>query len=146
MHWIEWGYIGLFLATFLAATVIPFSSEITVISLLLVGYNPVWVVIVASIGNTCGGMSTYYVGYLGKTKWLNKYFKIEEEKISKWKMKIQKWGAVLSFITWLPIIGDIISAALGFFKVNVWKVLFGMSVGRTTRFTIVAIFIDYFAN
>ena len=36
----EWGYIGLFIGTFLAATVIPFSSEFLIVGILIAGYSP----------------------------------------------------------------------------------------------------------
>jgi membrane protein YqaA with SNARE-associated domain len=55
MDWIELGFIGLFLATFLAATVLPFSSEFVLIALISAGYDPFLCVITATIGNTLGG-------------------------------------------------------------------------------------------
>lgn len=140
MDWIDLGYLGLFLATFLAATIVPFSSEITVISMLYLGYSPFMVVLFASMGNIGGGMTTYYLGYLGKVEWLKKFFKVSEKKLYSFQQKIKKYGAYIALVTWLPLIGDVFSAALGFFKVNAFKVFIGMTIGRTLRFTIVALF------
>lgn len=140
MDWIELGYLGLFLATFLAATLIPFSSEITVISMLYFGFNPILVVVFATLGNTAGGMTTYYLGYLGKMRWLEKYFKIDRERLLRLQKKIQRYGGILSVFTWLPVVGDILSAALGLFKAHAIFVLIGMLVGRSARFIIVALF------
>ncbi len=72
MDYVELGYLGLFIATFLAATVIPFSSEIIVLAMLGAGYEVFGVVGVATIGNTVGGMSSYFLGILENGSGLTK--------------------------------------------------------------------------
>ena len=59
MDWIELGYFGLFVATFLAATILPFSSEIVLVSLIAAGFDPIHCFIIATLGNTLGGMTSY---------------------------------------------------------------------------------------
>ena len=77
------GLFGLFLGCLLSATIIPFSSEALVSGASLLGYN-VWViVIVASIGNTIGGMISFGMGWLCKWEWLEKYFRVKREKLEK---------------------------------------------------------------
>ena len=63
---IDWGYIGLFISALLAGSIIPFSSELVMIALVKVGLSPVLCVIAATLGNTVGGMTCYYMGRLGK--------------------------------------------------------------------------------
>jgi membrane protein YqaA with SNARE-associated domain len=57
---------GLFLASFLAATVVPFSSEALLTFLIVNGTDAYAAVLVATVGNWLGGMSSYAIGYLGK--------------------------------------------------------------------------------
>jgi membrane protein YqaA with SNARE-associated domain len=60
----EFGYIGLFASSFLAATILPLSSEIVLSVLLLNGLNPISLVAVATIGNVLGSVVNYGLGLL----------------------------------------------------------------------------------
>lgn len=77
---IELGYAGLFIASFLAATVVPFSSEVVFSALVFGGLDAWKCVFVATAGNWLGGMTSYYVGRLGKLEWIEKYFRIKKGK------------------------------------------------------------------
>lgn len=59
---IEYGYIGVFIASFLAATVLPFSSEVVLTGVLLAGAAYWPCMIAATLGNFLGGMTSYWVG------------------------------------------------------------------------------------
>ena len=67
---IDWGYAGLFISALLAGSIIPFSSELVMLALVKVGLNPAICVLAATLGNTMGGMTCYYMGHLGKTDWI----------------------------------------------------------------------------
>ena len=54
----EWGYVGLFIASFLAATLIPLSSEIVLSILIANNYDLTLSLVVASAGNWIGGLSS----------------------------------------------------------------------------------------
>jgi membrane protein YqaA with SNARE-associated domain len=69
------GLIGLFLGCFLAATIVPFSSDFLMVGILIAGVNPVLALIVATSGNWLGGLTTYYIGRIGKWNWIEKWFK-----------------------------------------------------------------------
>ena len=127
----------MFLAGLLAGTVVPFSSEVVLVSLLMLGFEGVPLLIVASIGNWIGGMSTYYVGFLGKTEWLEKYFGVAEEKIIAFKKRLNKWGSFWALLSWVPIAGNLITAALGFFKVPMVPVAIYMMIGKVIRYAII---------
>ena len=131
-----YGYIGLFVASFLAATVLPFSSEAVLSALLVAGLNPVTCLIYASIGNTLGGMTCYWIGLLGKVEWMEKYLKIKYEKVEKMQRWMQHRGSMLAALTFLPAIGDVIAVALGFMRSNAWYVLLFMFTGKTVRYIV----------
>jgi membrane protein YqaA with SNARE-associated domain len=118
---LEWGLLGLFAGTFLAATILPFSSEILVTGMLYAGASPLWVFVVATLGNWLGSVSTYFIGYLGKWQWIEKWFKITPEKLEKQQKYITKFGSWISLVVWLPVIGDVFSIALGFYKISPYK-------------------------
>ena len=115
----EWGLIGLFISSFLAATILPLSSEIVLSILIANNYDLNTCLILATIGNWLGGMSSYGLGWLAKWRFIEKYFRIKIETIKNFKDKIDKWGSVIAFFCWLPIIGDPLAVGLGFFKTNV---------------------------
>ena len=93
---------GLFLASFLAATVVPFSSEALLSFLIVNGTDAYTAVLVASAGNWLGGMSSYAIGYLGKWEWIEKYLRIKRETIEKWHDRLYKRGAIFAFLCWVP--------------------------------------------
>ena len=59
----DFGYFGLFIASFLAATILPLSSEVVLSALLLGGLSPVALVITATVGNVLGSLTNYALGY-----------------------------------------------------------------------------------
>lgn len=130
------GYLGLFIASFLAATVVPFSSEVVFSALVYGGLDPWSCVFVATAGNWLGGLSCYYVGKLGKVEWMEKYLRIKPEKIDKWLDKIRRYGDWFAFFSFLPGIGDAIAVASGFFRCNIWIVAFSMLLGKFVRYVV----------
>ena len=138
-EFVEWGYLGLFIASFLGATVIPFSSELVFSLLIIKGYDFNLSLLVATTGNWLGGLSSYFLGRLGKWSALEKYFKLKKEKIVKFKTNIDKWGSLLAFFCWLPIIGDPIAVGLGFFRTNYILVAMWMFIGKFIRYILWAL-------
>ena len=69
---IDWGYVGLFISALLAGSIIPFSSEIVMVALVKVGLSPALCVLSATLGNTLGGMTCYYMGSLRRIEWIEK--------------------------------------------------------------------------
>jgi membrane protein YqaA with SNARE-associated domain len=133
---VELGYAGLFIASFLAATVVPFSSEV-VFSALVAGGLDAWnCVFIATAGNWLGGMSCYYLGKLGKMEWIEKYLRVKKEKIEKFSGKIHRYGDWFAFFSFLPGVGDIIAVASGFFRCRFWIVALSMLLGKFVRYIV----------
>ena len=103
------GLFGLFLGCMLAATIIPFSSEALVAGSIAMGYD-IWIIIfVSSLGNTAGGMISFLMGWLCKWEWLEKYFKVDREKLMKVHDRVYKYGVWAALVSWAPLVGDLIS-------------------------------------
>jgi len=137
-EWIVYGYWGLFFASFLAATILPLGSEAVLLGMLLAGFDAATCVVVASFGNWGGGMTSYYLGYLGKWDWIEKYLKIKRERLDRFKGKLDRYGYWLASLCWLPIVGDPLAVALGFVRSNPWMVALLMFVGKFIRYVIFA--------
>ena len=131
------GIPGMFLAGLLAGTVVPFSSEVVLVALLAVGIDPTALLISATIGNWIGGMTTYGIGWLGKTEWLEKYFGVSHQKLLDFEVRLKKWGAYWALLSWLPIDVNMITEALGFFNTPKYRVAFWMFVGKTGRYIVI---------
>ena len=131
---IDWGYVGLFISALLAGSIIPFSSEIVMVALVKVGLSPALCVLSATLGNTLGGMTCYYMGRLGKISWIEKYFKVKKEKVDKMVKFLQGKGALMAFFTFLPAIGEVIAIALGFMRSNIWLTVASMFAGKLIRY------------
>lgn len=134
---VEWGYFGLFMAAFLAATILPFGSEVVFGGLIAAGFD-VWTSItVATIGNSIGGMTNYWLGSFGKIEWIERFMKVKRERIEKVQAWLHGRGAIMSFFVFLPGVGDIIALALGFMRANPWLVLIFMTLGKFARYVVV---------
>lgn len=131
---IEWGLPGLFISALLAGSIVPFSSELVLLTLVKLGLPPVACLISAALGNTVGGMTCYYMGRLGKISWIEKYFKVKKEKMDKMVNFLQGKGALMAFFAFLPAIGEVIAIALGFMRSNTWLTLGSMFLGKLLRY------------
>ena len=133
MDFISIGYSGLFLAGFLSATILPMNSEAVILLMLSQDFDPWTCILVATIGNSLGGLTNYFLGLLGNPKWL-KRIGISEEKIQSLEGRVQKYGFWLAFFSWVPFIGDPMTVALGFFRVSFWRVAFLVILGKFLRY------------
>lgn len=128
------GLFGLFLACLLSATIIPFSSEAIVAGAMALGYSTPVIVGVASLGNTVGGMISFYMGWQCKWEWLERWFKVKREKLESFRGHIEKYGVWAALLTWLPFVGDPLAIAMGFMRLNpLWTCLI-MFVGKLLRY------------
>lgn len=132
----SYGLLGLFFFCFLAATIFPLSSEVLVTALLLSKtQDPIHILVVATIGNSLGGFVNYTMGYYGGLTWFKRHRAVlEKYKFTQW---IQKYGSYTAIIGWVPLIGDSLLIALGFYRVNFWSYTFFMILGKTLRYSII---------
>ena len=131
---IDWGYVGLFLSALLAGSIVPFSSELVMVALVGVGLNPALCVLSATLGNTVGGMTCYYMGRLGRVDWIEKYLKVKKEKVERMQRFLQGKGALMAFFTFAPFVGEAIAIALGFMRSNVLLTTSSMFLGKLVRY------------
>ena len=138
----EIGYIGLFLTSFFAATILPISSEAFLIIMLTMGYDPLSCLMVSTAGNTFGGWSNYVIGRIGNPEWLN-FFGASQEKIDSWRKRVQDYSYWLALLTWLPFIGDLLGVALGFFRAPIILSFVFIFLGKFMRYLVIALIYDH---
>lgn len=134
----EVGYLGLFITCFLSSTILPLTSEGVVIAFLYSGADPIAVLLIASAGNSMGGSTNYLLGRIGEPKWLRK-FGIKEEGIHRFESWVNRYGYWAALLSWVPIIGDPLTVALGFFRAPVWSVLLLMTIGKFLRYFFISL-------
>jgi membrane protein YqaA with SNARE-associated domain len=127
------GYVGLFLAGFLSSTILPMNSEGVLLILLAQDFDPWTCVVIATAGNSLGGLTNYWIGSLGQLKWLSR-LGISEKRLSELELKIKKYGYWLAFFSWVPFIGDPMTIALGYFRVSFWRVTALVVLGKFLRY------------
>ena len=133
---IDLGYPGLFISSFLAGSIVPFSSELVMAACLGVDLNPFWIVVVVTLGNTAGGMTCYLMGHLGRMDWIERYFGVSHEKLQKTSRFLQGKGALMGFFAFLPFVGEAIAIALGLMRSHVWLTAVSMFVGKLLRYLV----------
>ena len=133
-----YGLWGLFLAGFLSGSILPFNSEAVMSVLILAGVNSFSCIVVATAGNTLGGISIFYLGYLGRIEWIEKYGKVKMEKIHAILPKLQKYGPFTSLLSFVPVIGDVLILGLGFFRISPKLTMLFMIIGKAARYWLLA--------
>jgi len=135
---LNYGYIGMMIAAFMAGTVFPFNSELIMLGLAATGLDPWKLIIWGTIGNTAGGMTNYAIGLLGKTEWFVKFFHINEERLDKVQGFVKKYGPWMATVSFLPAFGSVICIALGMLRANPWLTLLAMILGKGIRYILFA--------
>lgn len=135
---IEYGPWGMLVASFIAGSVFPFSSEAVMLAMLAAGVDPWEMVIFASIGNVAGSMFNYGVGRMGRLDWIEKYLHVKKESLDKAQRFMGGRGAWMGFFTFLPILGSAISILLGLMRANMFITLISITHGKVMRYMILA--------
>lgn len=136
---INYGEWGMFVASFLAGSILPFSSEAIMLALLAVGNSPWKLLFFASVGNSLGGVTCYYAGRLTTPEQVQRFFRIHPKHMQRAHHLVQRWGTLMGFFCWVPFLGDAILVALGIMRCNPLITNIMMFLGRTLRYSIVLV-------
>lgn len=137
------GYVLLFGSAFLAATILPFYSEVLLFALLRGGGDPAMLVAVATLGNTLGAVVNWFLGryllHFQDRKWF--YFsKHEIDKAQRW---FQRYGVWTLLMAWLPVGGDALTVIAGIMRVRLGVFLVLVGVGKGLRYISVVYLADW---
>lgn len=135
----QYGYIGLFTASFLAATILPLSSEVVLIFLLLNNHDPILSITVATAGNVLGSVTNYALGFWGSFLLMERLLRLSQTQIARSEQRFKKYGVFSLLLAWVPIIGDPLTVAAGVLKINIYLFLTLVTAGKLFRYIIVGI-------
>jgi membrane protein YqaA with SNARE-associated domain len=128
---------GLFLAALLAATPVPFNSEVPFIALQAAGWPALTLVAVASVGNVLGSCVTYALGR-GLGGWRDHpRFPIRPVQMARAEAWFRRWGLWSLLLSWAPG-GDVLVAVAGLMRVPLPIFLVLVTVAKTARYAALA--------
>ena len=131
--------INLFTLSFLAGSFVPMGSEVYFLYLQSEGATLWQILVAASVGNTLGGMTCYYIARKGGIPLLKKYFKHTDEQLNKWQKKLAGKAEIGALLCWLPFVGEVIASVIGLLSSQSKKVFFYMFLGKFGRYLVVSI-------
>ena len=128
-------YFQLFIISFLAATILPLSSELVLSTMLLTNsFDKYLLLVVASFGNILGSSVNWYLGkkiLIFKDK---KWFPANERQIAKGEIYFKKYGIWSLLLAWVPIIGDPLTVVAGILRVKFFTFLLLVSISKISRY------------
>ena len=131
-------YLSLFVISFLAATILPFSSELTLAGLIATSnYDNLLLLIVASFGNILGSVVNWVLGFYSRNLSTKKWFPFKDKQIensSKWFNKFGKWSLLFA---WVPIIGDPLTLVAGLLRVRFLDFIILVAIGKVSRYVLI---------
>jgi membrane protein YqaA with SNARE-associated domain len=132
--------LGLFASAFLAATILPFYSEVILFVLLQQGFPALALVLVATLGNTLGAAVNWWLG-----KWLlrfenRKWFYFSHAQVQKAQHWFNRYGLWSLCFAWLPIGGDALTLVAGIMRVRFSLFLLLVGLGKGLRYVAVVLF------
>ena len=117
---------GLFVISFLSATVLPGSSEVVFITMLLHETASTWMTLwVATVGNTLGGITTFFLGRFLPTRRLPS---------ARLLSTVQRWGGLSLLISWVPLLGDAVCLAAGWLRTHLMLSIVCIAIGKFFRY------------
>ena len=131
-----YGYLGMFIASLLAGSVLPFSSEAVMVALMAAGLDPWQLALYGTIGNVIGSMLNYWVGHMGKVEWFERYLNVKPRDMERAERFMAGRGAMMGFFAFLPIIGSAITVLLGLMRANLLITFVTITLGKIFRYLV----------
>jgi len=137
-------YLSLFISAFIAATLLPFYSEVILGTMLVNGADPLYLWLSATSGNTLGSCVNWLLGRYLLHFQDKKWFPFKPGSLEKAQNSFAKYGIWSLLFAWLPIIGDPITFVAGIMKVRFLPFLILVFIGKGLRYgVVIAVTINY---
>ncbi len=130
----RYGLSTVFLVSLISATLLPLASEPAVFGLLKINPDLFWeTMAVATVGNTLGGVVSWWTGFGAEVAYERVAHKRAQVKALDW---LSRFGAKACLLSWLPGVGDPLCALAGWLKLPFWPCVAYMAVGKFIRYVI----------
>ena len=128
---------GLFSSAFISSTLAPGASEVVLAYLISAANHPaITLILIATIGNTLGATTTWYLGSLASRRWPSD--SPNDPKRHRAVMMLRKYGYPVLFFSWLPVVGDGFCFAAGWLNLSFAVSTLAIAVGKLARYCAVA--------
>lgn len=135
---ISGGYAGLFLTAFLAATLLPLSSEAVLAALSNAnGFDAALLFAIATLGNTLGAVVNWTLGRYCLHWASRRWFPFSANQLSRAGDRFRHYGIWSLLFAWLPIVGDPLTFAAGVLRVPFLLFIILVGVGKAARYAAV---------
>ena len=135
----NWGYMGMALSAFLAASILPFSSEAVMVGLLAAGLDMWALVAWGTVGNVLGSLFNYGIGRLGMMEWIEKYLHTKPEDLDRARRFMGGRGAWMGLFSCIPVIGDVITIVLGLMRANLTIFIVSVTISKLARYVVLMV-------
>lgn len=130
--------VVLFASAFLAATILPFPSEVTLAGLMQLGrVEPGLLWLVATVGNTLGSMVNWGMGRLALRFEAHPRFPVRRNRLVRAQAWFNRFGIWTLLLAWLPIIGDPLALVAGLMRTPLVLTLVLIAIGKAVRYAVV---------
>ena len=130
-------YIGLFVAAFGAATLLPMQSEAVLVGMLLSDrYVVSTLLAVATVGNVLGSALNWLLGRSVERFRHKRWFPVSESKLEKAQQSYLRYGRWSLLLSWVPIIGDPLTVVAGVMREPLWSFLLIVALAKGTRYLV----------
>ena len=130
-------YIGLFLAAFGAATLLPLQSEALLVGLILSDRYWLWLLLaVATLGNVLGSVVNWWLGRAIERFQDRRWFPVSPKHLEKARVHYQRYGHWSLLLSWLPVIGDPLTLAAGLMRMPFAVFLVYVTIGKAARYAV----------
>lgn len=131
-------YLSLFIAAFLAATLLPAQSEALLLALVLDNPSVVgWLILTATIGNTLGSVLNWWLGRYLHHFQDKRWFPVSKKSLGYAEQRFRKYGKWSLLLSWMPIIGDPLTVIAGLLKVPFRTFLILVSIAKGLRYLVI---------
>ena len=103
-------------------------------------YTSMQLLVIASAGNTLGGVFTYSIGLLlfrglSHVAWgrrVQQLFRLEDKALE----RVRHWGVPCLLLSWMPVIGDPLCLAAGYLGLKFWPSASMIAIGKFLRYLV----------
>ena len=132
-------YLGLFLAAFGAASLLPMQSEAVLVGMLLSGkYAALTLLAIATLGNVLGSVLNWLLGRSVERFRHKRWFPVSAQKLDKARQFYLRYGRWSLLLSWVPIIGDPLTLMAGVMREPWWSFLLLVTLAKTGRYLVLA--------
>ncbi|MFA5598864.1 MAG: YqaA family protein [Pusillimonas sp.] len=140
------GLAAVFLVSLVSSTLLPMGSEAVLLAYIGTVPAMAWAALaVATLGNTLGGVITFWMGRGAEALYERYATPGKPDRLTKKARQwVERWGAPVLLLSWLPVIGDPLCAVAGWMRLPFWRSVVFIAIGKALRYLAIALPVLWF--